>query len=480
MKDKIKKYWFSAVVFLVLITAFISLTYTLLSSATTKIVVSNITELSEHDMKNIRDFVDDRRTILLGEYRELMARNPATADDLLDELNIKSASMDYDHLYLIGDDGRLYTDTHTVYEKEQNVFLEYFNGEKMFFAQRFNNKQRYSELGGEYMFYGMNLSNAPITLSGESTKFVGMVLLNDIAKIRERMRISSFDGRGYSSVIDQNGKYIIPDANDPKSSFDGFFERVRNGKLSGMTPTEIIKNISQYKNCDFWYTGKDGSKKFVMTRPIADLNWTFIVSLEKSVFTDQTKQFILLTTIIIVILSLILIIIAFYIHHASKKLKTIYHGVVSGVFNRKYYDDKIENSHVKAIAIIDLDHLKTINDTYGHLAGDLAIEQTALTVLRNVSPHTEVLRFGGDEFVAAFRNNISPENFRQLLENMLSDIRKTSIPSYPGLKLTFSIGGCCREGTASEVLADADKLLYEAKKKRNCVVTGASGAEENK
>lgn len=217
-----------------------------------------------------------------------------------------------------------------------------------------------------------------------------------------------------------------------------------------------------------------------MTRPLADLNWTFIVSVEKSVFTDQTNQFILLTTIIIVILSLILITIAFYIHHAGKKLKSIYHGVVNGVFNRKYYDDKLVNSRVKAIAIIDLDHLKTINDTYGHLAGDVAIEETALTIVRNVGPSTEVLRFGGDEFVVAFRCDISPEIFRQLLENMLSDIHKTRIPSYPGLKLTFSIGGCCRSGTAGEVLADADKLLYEAKKKRNCVVTGTGEAEENK
>lgn len=156
---------------------------------------------------------------------------------------------------------------------------------------------------------------------------------------------------------------------------------------------------------------------------------------------------------------------------AQKKLKKFYASVVDGVYNRQYYNDKLAESHIEALAIIDMDHLKEINDIYGHLAGDEAIRSMALILLQEIGDFADVFRFGGDEFVAVFKDEITADRFQRLLNNALDEIRNVRLEQFPDVRITFSIGGFYGEGIAKDLLKNADDLLYHAKKTRNRVVT---------
>lgn len=472
---KIRKILFPVIIFVVLMLVLAFGTYNILNNAIIDITASYIDELAQHDMKNIKDFISGRFKSMNSICDEIRVKDSkiSTVEDVQHELNIKTLSEDFDHLYLIDSEGRLYSDTYVITEKEENPFLTFFENGSSEFASRYNDTSRFHEYKKEYMIYGLNFADNPIEVTG-NVKFVGMLLLNDISKIRESLRITSFDGRGYNSVIDGEGYYIVSDGTSAAiNQVKNFYEMVRNGEIDDMTADEIIDTIDRGESISFWYVNENGERRFVSVKPIVDSDWKFINSVEASVFTEQATTFILLMTGVAVAMLFIVVVILLVIYISRQKVKKLYSSVVEGVYNKQYYHDKLSDKQVRALVIIDLDHLKSINDNYGHMAGDAAIEKMARVFVNNVGGLANIFRFGGDEFVIIFEEEVAPGEFLRLINNILNDIREAEIEQFPDIKLTISAGGYYCEETelASKVLNKADGLLYEAKKTRDCSVT---------
>lgn len=118
------------------------------------------------------------------------------------------------------------------------------------------------------------------------------------------------------------------------------------------------------------------------------------------------------------------------------------------------------------VMMLDIDHFKRINDTYGHLTGDLVLKKVALTLKKIVRSSDIVCRFGGEEFLVVLPETTRDdamglaERFRRLIEDVkcLSDDQQT-------IRLTISIGVAERHGDDSDerVIDRADQALYKAK-----------------
>lgn len=150
--------------------------------------------------------------------------------------------------------------------------------------------------------------------------------------------------------------------------------------------------------------------------------------------------------------------------------KKAYTDSLTGCYNRRYFDEQIVGLKIiTALAVIDIDDFKTVNDNYGHLVGDRVLKSLATILNDNVHQLDSVIRMGGDEFVVIF-HDIKKEN----LEPKLSDLRKTIenflMPTNPKIQITTSIGGCSCKYYKDDVLEFADEMLYEAKKTKNTVV----------
>ncbi len=450
----------------------VTIIYDALNDETTAIVTSYISEMTAHDMKNVKAYVSDRWTKLDGIGRSIRARKCADIDSILDELKFNMLYDDIDRLYIMDDEGNLYSHLRIVYPKDENYFWNFFTEGSDKIACRYEDDGHYSSGQNAYMLYGLSFWDRPIVTEDKSTRFVAVIMLNDITRIRTRLRISSFNDRGYSSVINKLGQYIVTeDGVTTHGTYRNFFDTLKAGTIENANAEDLIEQIKKDKTVSFWYDDGKGSKRFVSVQPIPNLQWLFVTSLEKSIFTDQIQQFIQVQTLIIISLLVVIAAVFMVIYRTRKKLKTIYAGVVPGVYNRRYYNEKMVKRHVKALAILDLDKLKYINDTFGHLAGDAAIKEMANVLLQNVNPGTDVCRFGGDEFLIAFYDNTSEEDFKRRLNNIVDDIHSAKLENYPDIKLTLSIGGCYCTGKTEDVLQKADVLLYEAKKKRDRIVT---------
>ena len=121
--------------------------------------------------------------------------------------------------------------------------------------------------------------------------------------------------------------------------------------------------------------------------------------------------------------------------------------------------------------MIDLDDFKLYNDMFGHHAGDVVLE-TAVRMIRHCIRDTDYLiRYGGDELLLIFPD-IAGDDLARKLRMINSKLHTTPVPGYPKLHLSASIGGVLSAGmTVEKAVCEADKLMYQAKQKKNTVVT---------
>ena len=144
---------------------------------------------------------------------------------------------------------------------------------------------------------------------------------------------------------------------------------------------------------------------------------------------------------------------------------------VTGAYGRRYLEDQQpELEKAEALAVIDIDHFKKINDEYGHVAGDAVLRHVANVILSRVNIADTLVRYGGDEVVLLL-SHIPPEKFRSILERIRGAVYTTEIPQYENIHPTVSIGGVYQAHPLVEAIRRADKLMYWAKQKRNDVQT---------
>lgn len=172
------------------------------------------------------------------------------------------------------------------------------------------------------------------------------------------------------------------------------------------------------------------------------------------------------------------IITIFYYDHyvTTKKLRiALYRDPLTQVYNRNKLEEIMGVGHDLSfmsenifILIMDIDHFKKVNDTYGHAEGDRVLQSVADTLKGSLRGQDLIIRWGGEEFVAILFDS-SQKQACEIAERM----RETVENSNPGVcKVTISIGVAqYNEGDCFETIKVADQALYQAKQNdRNQVV----------
>jgi two-component system, cell cycle response regulator len=157
---------------------------------------------------------------------------------------------------------------------------------------------------------------------------------------------------------------------------------------------------------------------------------------------------------------------------------------LTGAYNRLHFEERLRSEVAYAtrhrtqasLVIIDLDHFKRINDTYGHPAGDAVLKRAAEACQRALRTEDVFARFGGEEFVVVLRN-IELKGATRLADRLCASVRAEVI-EHAGqtIKVTMSAGAaslaCCRSPSPDELISIADRRLYLAKQQgRNRVVS---------
>jgi diguanylate cyclase (GGDEF)-like protein len=155
---------------------------------------------------------------------------------------------------------------------------------------------------------------------------------------------------------------------------------------------------------------------------------------------------------------------------------------LTGAYSKRHCDTLMDielknakkNGTELALLMLDLDHFKKINDTYGHNFGDTVLTAVSRAIMNCLRLHDYFIRYGGEEF-AAIIPNVNIETVLKIAERIRVSVEQTDIHSdemNQTVRMTISIGVAHLNGnrhSGKELVQNADKALYSAKVTRNAV-----------
>lgn len=139
---------------------------------------------------------------------------------------------------------------------------------------------------------------------------------------------------------------------------------------------------------------------------------------------------------------------------------------LTGLYNRRYFSQKMSEfirafdmeSVQFSLLIIDIDHFKRVNDTYGHQVGDIVLEQLANLLKETVSEQGIVCRFGGEEFTI-----ILIGHNEQIAHNIIERVQQKEWPAIGDLTVSVGMAKFTARDNEQTIIERADKALYSSK-----------------
>ena len=237
-------------------------------------------------------------------------------------------------------------------------------------------------------------------------------------------------------LIHKSNCFIIENEDDMKEAYKIAPEWVDSLRDSGVETLVIYPLRSDNKTIGYIWTGNFDQSKTLMIKETLGLT-AFILSAEIANEMNIRKMKIMSST-----------------------------DLLTGVYNRNAMNNRISDDIDGRVVIkrpfgvcfIDVNGLKTINDTQGHVAGDNLLKDVAATLNELSSKTTEIYRVGGDEFLVIATDS-SHEDFSKLTSNLLS------LSERPG-RAHFAVGSCHSEEAEDSIIKAmqiADKKMYDVK-----------------
>ncbi len=311
------------IIFIVTIITVIAiyLAYQIFSALLTdKIVQSSIhsmREISKHDEKSIVSGLDHRWSEIEGIAKELRQDKFENTAQMLKQLNIKTETVKSVEIILLTDTGKAFSSTYAIKDNQQ--LLEVCkNSSRDRFAERMDDsKNSATDTRKEMLLLGAKIE--PFTIEGNH--FIYAVGYYEIGNLKDELKIESYGGEGYSSVIDKDGFYLVSVYNN-NSLFerDDFYTVIGKEKLGGgLTIEEVRKKINAKESFSLEYV-LDGQERIMVCTPMKDVDWYCIMSVPLSIYKEQSSDMLnMLTILLAVVLITIIIVIIMVFRNRSQR-----------------------------------------------------------------------------------------------------------------------------------------------------------------
>jgi two-component system, cell cycle response regulator len=304
---------------------------------------------------------------------------------------------------------------------------------------------------------------------------LGMLMIDAKGKIKEVLSQFSevlFDrneliGVTFASLVEEaeNGadRLIIEGLSNLSACFGQSKNHYDNVEKS--FPKKIAINDARYAHTK-WLS--------INYQPIFKLNRIdgFILLIEDATETEQAKKEIERVSVL------------------ERQILTVYEAAIrdplSGLYTRLFMKDSVKslisNFHRDsieelAVLMMDIDHFKSINDTYGHKVGDMVISEIGRIILKRVRETDIAIRYGGEEFLIILPSNMSNmTSARIVADRIREDVANYRLKLASGEEVTVTISGgaasCGKGENIDLVIERADSYLYQAKRSgRNRIIT---------
>jgi diguanylate cyclase (GGDEF)-like protein len=171
---------------------------------------------------------------------------------------------------------------------------------------------------------------------------------------------------------------------------------------------------------------------------------------------------------------------AFALRYARDKRSSIYEGK-TGLFSPAFFEEELQQEVAASrryhqsltLFIIDVDNLKKLNDSFGHVTGDKAITKVAEMIRRTIRRSDIPCRWGGDEFAVLLpaTNTTDSQRLALRLKKLLDSEPIVTEPLRLCVSVSIGIAGLAKADTAQTLFEKADRAVYQSKLKKTSAIS---------
>ena len=302
IKDKSKKvkrndFMIFIVIIIMVITIYYA--YRLFSSLITDEIsarsIKNMTELSKHDEKSIVSGLEHRWKNLDGIANRIRKNKNKDVQEMLEELNIEAEIEECKELLLVTDKGKTFSSTYTI--KDDQELLELLKNSKDKFARRKDTSENIAvDARREVLQIGIKID--PIKIGKDNIVYA--IANYNIGDLTDELKIQSYNGQGYSSVVDIDGFYIISVyKTNQVSDKDNFFEVISREECEEPVNVDDVKKKMENRESFSLKYKLDGQDRIMVCTPMTDVDWYCVMTLPISIYIGQSREMLTILTILI-------------------------------------------------------------------------------------------------------------------------------------------------------------------------------------
>lgn len=301
---RLTKYIYALIVFIVLATVglVVGIYSLVITHNVEKTTIENIREIVEHDRNSITMFVEYNWQNLkrIGERVKRRANDLKNVKQINDYLGYEAYESNFDKVFLLMEDGSYYTDisyrdenTHDYYP-----FVDLFSGDN----DRVIGSGKIPVMSSDTaVIYGYRLTEkdilAGITIGEDQKEVRGVIGVCKRSTIVDGLVIESFvddsgNVRGYSSLVNFDGDYIVDRNNIASSDVENLFSQIEESKSSDLSSLQVEEKM--HRGETFWFYQETRSARMLnYCSPLnGDIGWYFLLSVDNVALSEQTRSFI--------------------------------------------------------------------------------------------------------------------------------------------------------------------------------------------
>lgn len=285
-----------------------------LSYTTKSSVLAFMNELSDHDLQNIQSELHSSWDEISAIYSRTQSSQSDTIQKVCNRLNIEQTTNTFDLVYLVDSHGNTYSGTNVVKNSGNESYIQpLLSGEKKF-VMRYDSKD-FLEATRENLVYGIRCD--PFCV--DDIEFIGIVGFAKITTIEDRLKIDSFNGRGYTGIVDADGNYVVNrNRGAGIGKIDNYYKKLQEeAGLSKKEMRSIESCLDHRKSFIKHFDHMEGGAQVVSFVPIPESPWSIVLTVPEKVFNEQTQQFVTMTGIMLAAVVIVLLLMMLIIIRAS-------------------------------------------------------------------------------------------------------------------------------------------------------------------
>ena len=356
---------------------------------------------------------------------------------------------------------------------------------------------------GEYYDYLDEIAKMTITKDLETS----FAVTNDYFFLYEIHNLNG--GDGFATMVVNNNRPDLVGKKISDSYTDIKGKKFRKEFLQGIREKGEAESI-------YWYKKPDGSgvgRKMAYFKYYPDWKWVVargvyldrldaLIIAKKEELRAKVKDDITLLCFIFLVAVVVALIVAYFYAQELQAIFTRYKrtqqehlssledlnktleiksntDVLTNIYNRGYFNQQLSSEIARAIRyesplscmLLDIDHFKKINDTHGHLTGDIVLQEIAALVQKHIRKNDLLARWGGEEFTVLVPGVENARAF-QFAEKLRQIIAESTFADKLTITCSFGVSSYLPGENGDDLLNRADKALYKAKEsaRNKCIL----------